>query len=88
MLYKGDKDINVAARQPESGPAETGGLSATNLPLVSIPRPARMPDGTEIKTEIRKSDCVFLQPNVQLWLLFLVWFGLFGFMAYQPLWFI
>ena len=31
VLYKGD---NVAAGPPESGPAETGGLSVSNLPLV------------------------------------------------------
>ena len=45
MLYIGDKGANVAARPSESSPAETGGLSASNLPLVSIPHPARMPDG-------------------------------------------
>ena len=32
MLYKGDKVVNAAARSPEGGPAETGGLSASSLP--------------------------------------------------------
>ena len=45
MLHKGDKDVNVAARQPEGGPAEAGSLSALSLPLISIPHLARMPDG-------------------------------------------
>ena len=43
MLYKRDKGVSVAARPPEGGPAE--GLSASSLPLVSIPHPVRMPDG-------------------------------------------
>ena len=45
LLYKeciGDKKV---ARRPEDGQTEVGGLSATNLPLVSIPHPARLPDG-------------------------------------------
>ena len=45
MLYKGDKSVNVAACKPEGGSAEAGGLSAPNLSLISIPHPARMPDG-------------------------------------------
>ena len=44
VLYKGDKGVNVAARPLEGGLAEAGGLSASNLPLISIPHPARMPD--------------------------------------------
>ena len=44
-LYIGDKGVNVAARLPEGGAAEVGGLSASNLPLISIPHPTRMPDG-------------------------------------------
>ena len=43
VLYKGDKGVNVAARQHEGGPAEAGGLSVPSLPW-SINRPARMPD--------------------------------------------
>ena len=46
VLYKRDKGVNVAARPPEGGPAEAGDLSASNLPLISIPHPARMPDDT------------------------------------------
>ena len=45
MLYIGDKGVNVAARPPEGGLAEVGGLSASNLPLISIPHRARMPHG-------------------------------------------
>ena len=44
MLYKGDKGVKVAVRQPEGSPADARGLSAWNLPLISIPHPARMPD--------------------------------------------
>ena len=32
MLYKGDKDVNAAARSPESGSAEVGGILASSLP--------------------------------------------------------
>ena len=32
MQYKGDKDVNDAARSLEGGPAEAGGLSASSLP--------------------------------------------------------
>ena len=39
MLYKGYKGVNVAARPPEARV-----LSALNLPLISIPHPAWMPD--------------------------------------------
>ena len=42
MLYIGTK---VTARPPEGGPTKVGGLSASNLPLISIPQPTRMPDG-------------------------------------------
>ena len=50
MLYIVDKGVDVAARAAEGGPAEgdpadAGGLLASNLPLISIPHPARMPDG-------------------------------------------
>ena len=34
MLYKNDKSVNDAARQPEGGPAEPGGLSVSSLPLL------------------------------------------------------
>ena len=44
VIYIGDKGVNVAARPPEGGPNETGGLSASNMPLISIPHPARMLD--------------------------------------------
>ena len=40
----GHKGVNIAARPPEGNLAEVGGLWASNLPLVSIPHPARMPD--------------------------------------------
>ena len=43
VLYQGDKGVNVAACSPEGGPPEAGDLSASNLPLISIPHPARMP---------------------------------------------
>ena len=43
MLYKGDKGVNDAARPPEGGLAEAGGLSTSSLPW-SIDRPVRMPD--------------------------------------------
>ena len=58
MLYIGDKGVNVAARPPEGGPAEAGGLSASNLPLISIPHPARMPDGPEKAKEVCLCVCV------------------------------
>ena len=45
VLYIEDKGVNVAARLPESGRAEAGSLLASHLPLISIPHPARMPDG-------------------------------------------
>ena len=32
MLYKGDKDVNDAARPPEGSPAETRDLLASSLP--------------------------------------------------------
>ena len=44
MLHIGEKGVNVAARPPEGGPAETRDLSASNLPLISIHHPAQMPD--------------------------------------------
>ena len=45
VLYIGKKGVNVAARPPEGSPAETGGISASNLSLISISHPARMPEG-------------------------------------------
>ena len=36
MLYKGDKDVNAAARSPEDDPAETGGLLASSLPGLKL----------------------------------------------------
>ena len=45
MLYKGCIGDKKAARPPEGSPTEVGGLSASNLPLVSIPHPTRMLDG-------------------------------------------
>ena len=45
VQYKGVKDVNDAARPLEGGPANVGGFSASSLPLVSIPRPARMTGG-------------------------------------------
>ena len=44
MPHIGDKGVNVAARPPEGGPAKTGGLSASNLPLILIHHPAQMPE--------------------------------------------
>ena len=41
VLYIGDRSVNVAAHPPKGGPAETGGLSASNLQLISISHPAR-----------------------------------------------
>ena len=52
-LYKGDKGVSDAAHPPEGGPAETRGLSASNLPLIFDTRPARMPDGLA-NAEIRR----------------------------------
>ena len=40
---RGTKSVNDAAGPPESGPAETRGLSTSSLPW-SVDRPARMPD--------------------------------------------
>ena len=37
-------DVNVAVHPPKGSPAEVGDLSASNLPLISIPHPARIPD--------------------------------------------
>ena len=45
MLYIRDKGVNVAARPAEGGSAEAEDISASNLPLISIPHQARMPDG-------------------------------------------
>ena len=45
MLYKECRGDRKAARPSKGGPTEVGGLSALNLPLVSIPHPTRMPDG-------------------------------------------
>ena len=42
---QGVKGVNNAVRPTEGGLAEAGGLLASILPLVSIPHPARMPDG-------------------------------------------
>ena len=50
----GNKWVNVSARPPEGGPAETGFFSASNLPLISIPYPARMPDGPAKAGEVWK----------------------------------
>ena len=60
MLYKGDKGVNIAACEPKGGPAEAGGLSASNLPLISIPYPAQMPEGPA-KAKVFDS-------NVYVWL--------------------
>ena len=60
MLQKGDKGVNVAARPPESGPAEAECRSALNLPLISIPHPARMPDGPAKAREV-SFNCEYLQ---------------------------
>ena len=46
MLYKRDKGVNIAARPLEGGPAEAGDPPALSLPLISIPYPAQMPDGS------------------------------------------
>ena len=54
MIYIGDKGANVAARPPEGGPGEIGGLSASNLPLISIPHPAQMQDGPAEAGEVSK----------------------------------
>ena len=43
MLYKGDKDVSVAAQPPKGGRAEAWGLSVSSLPW-SSDRPTRMPD--------------------------------------------
>ena len=45
MLYKGYIGVKKAACPFEGGPTEAGGLSASNLPLISIHHPTRMPDG-------------------------------------------
>ena len=42
VLYIGYKGVNVAAHPPKGGPAEAGDLTASNLPLISIPQPAQM----------------------------------------------
>ena len=54
MLYKGDKGVNDTACPLEVGPAEAGSLSASNLPLVSIPHSAQIPDGKLVKSELRR----------------------------------
>ena len=45
MLYKWCIGVITAAHTSEGGPIEVGGLSASNLPLISIPHPTQMPDG-------------------------------------------
>ena len=52
MLYKGCIEVKKAARLPEGGPAEVGDFSVSNLPLISIPHPTRMPDGPAKAGEI------------------------------------
>ena len=47
MLYIGNKGVNVAG-----GPAKAGGLSTSNLPLISIHHPGRMPDGSAKAEEV------------------------------------
>ena len=54
MLYKGDKDVSDAARPPEGGLAEVGGLSASSLPLMFDARPVRMPDDLAKKSWVAK----------------------------------
>ncbi len=44
MLYIGNKGVNVAACPREGGPANAWGLSASNLPLISIHHLAFVPD--------------------------------------------
>ena len=39
--------VTKAARPPEGGPTEVKGLSASNLPLISIPHPTRMPESQQ-----------------------------------------
>ena len=53
VLYIGDKDVNIAARPPEGDPAEPGRLSASNLPLISIPHLGLMPDGPAKAGEVQ-----------------------------------
>ena len=45
LNYRYTKGTKVAAHPPGGGPAETGSLSASNLRLILIPHPLRMPDG-------------------------------------------
>ena len=47
-------EVKKEARPPKDGPAEAGGLSTSNLPLISIPHPARMPDGPTKAGEVYK----------------------------------
>ena len=52
MLYIGDKGVNVTACPPEGGAAKAGGLLASNLPLILIHHPGRMPDGSAKAGEV------------------------------------
>ena len=81
VLYKVCIGVWKAARPPEGGPTEVGGLSASNLPLVSILHPTRMPDGPAkrpgkyiyIYIYILTPRC-FLQSAILLsWNLYLSW---------------
>ena len=64
MLYKGDKDVNNAACPPEGGPAETGGLSVSSLPLIFEARPTRMPDGPAKKAGARIQNVGFISQTI------------------------
>ena len=66
MLYKGCIGVKKAARSPEGGPAEIGGLSASNLPLISIPHLARIPDGPAKAGEVSVD---FVCPRVLVFLI-------------------
>ena len=58
MLYKGDKGVNDAARPPEGGPAEVGGLSASSLPLqdnVPSDTNAKKPAGVKANNKLMPS---------------------------------
>ena len=71
VLHNGDKVVNIAARPPKDGPTEAEGLLASSL-LLSIDRPARMPD-RNVPTQSCLVLCFFfanLLLSFFMWLIF------------------
>ena len=64
LLYIGDKVVNVAARPAKASPAEAGGLSSLNLPLISITHVTQMPNG-QLKPGKFYEQVAYIQPRIR-----------------------